>query len=119
MIEIKLIGTPDLVKNVFFCGTCKISYNSFTQNNWEMLSLNIHVIHGRATKINHKANKTSNQDMNLRLFFYNSAFILALSLLIDNRFCYSPYKTVWWTLITTCYKELTDSFTKWSTLYHL
>ena len=62
---------------------------------------------------------TKHQIKNLRLFFYNSAFILALSLLLDNRFCYSLYKTVWWTLITSCYKELTDSFTKWSTLYHL
>ena len=29
-----------------------------------------------------------------------------------NRGSYSPYKTVWWTLITSCNKELIDSLTK-------
>ena len=53
--------------------------------------LNIYVILERAAKINHKANKISNQDMNLRLLFYNSAFILALSFILDNRFCYLLY----------------------------
>ena len=30
---------------------------------------------------------------------------------------WNPYKTVRWTLITSCYKELMDSLTKWLTLY--
>ena len=31
----------------------------------------------------------------------------------------SPYKTVWRTLITSCYNVLIDSLTKWFTSYHL
>ena len=41
-----------------------------------------------------------------------------VSLMID--ICnYSPSKTVWWTLITSSYKELNDSLTNWLKLYHL
>ena len=36
---------------------------------------------------------------------------------IDTKHIYSPYKTVWRTLITSCFKELIDSLTKWLTLY--
>ena len=43
---------------------------------------------------------------------------LAFSSKLDQVY-YSPYKTVWWTLITSCYKGSIDSLTKWLMLYHL
>ena len=47
------------------------------------------------------------------LIYSAYSVILLIKLCYQSKFLYSPYKTVWRTLITSFYKELIDSWTKW------
>ena len=50
---------------------------------------------------------------------FSSVYVIGTTCFNECILFYCPYKMVWRTLITSCYKELINSLTKWLMLYQL